>query len=77
MRIYNLREGFSAADDTLPDRFFSESVPTRHSPSASLNRETFRQAIQTYYSMMGWDEAGRPRESTLVDFELDWLVGAM
>jgi len=75
MRIYNLREGFSAADDTLPDRFFSESVPTRHSPSASLNREKFHQAIQTYYKMMGWDDSGRPLESTLVDFELDWLLG--
>jgi len=75
MRIYNLREGFSAADDTLPDRFFSESVPTRHSPAASLNREKFHQSIQTYYSMMGWDETGRPRESTLIDFELDWLLG--
>jgi len=77
MRIYNLREGFSAADDTLPDRFFSESVPTRHSPAASLDREKFHEAIQTYYGMMGWDEVGRPRESTLVDFELDWLLGAM
>ncbi len=77
MRVYNLREGFTASDDTLPERFFTESVPTRHSPSASLNREKFHNAIQTYYGMMGWDEAGRPRESTLVDFELDWLLGAM
>jgi aldehyde:ferredoxin oxidoreductase len=77
MRVYNLREGFSPADDTLPERFFKESVPTRHSPSASLDNSKFHQAIQTYYSMMGWDEGGRPRESTLVDFELDWLLGAM
>jgi aldehyde:ferredoxin oxidoreductase len=77
MRVYNLREGFSPADDTLPERFFKESVPTRHSPSASLDRTKFHHAIQTYYSMMGWDEAGRPRESTLVDFELDWLLGSM
>lgn len=77
MRVYNLREGFSRADDTLPERFFKESVPTRHSPSASLDRTKFEQAIQTYYSMMGWDEAGRLRESTLVDFELDWLLGSM
>ena len=74
MRVYNLREGLSAKDDTLPERFFSETVPTRHSPSASLDRETFRQAVQTYYGMMGWDEAGQPRESTLVDFEVEWLL---
>jgi aldehyde:ferredoxin oxidoreductase len=74
MRVYNLREGFSADDDTLPERFFTESVPTRHSPSSCLNREKFRQAIETYYSMMGWDESGRPRESTLVDFELEWVL---
>jgi aldehyde:ferredoxin oxidoreductase len=74
MRVYNLREGFLAADDTLPDRFFNESVPTRHSLSTSLSGEKFHQAIQTYYGMMGWDETGRPRESTLVDFELEWLL---
>jgi len=75
MRVYNLREGFSADDDTLPDRFFTESVPTRHSPATSLNREKFHEAIHTYYCMMGWDEAGHPRESTLLDFDLEWVLG--
>jgi aldehyde:ferredoxin oxidoreductase len=77
MRVYNLREGFSADDDSLPDRFFSESVPTRHSSAASLSRERFNDAVRTYYGMMGWDEDGKPRESTLVDFELESLVDAM
>lgn len=77
MRVYNWREGFTADDDTLPERFFAEPVPTRHSASTSLNREKFRGAMQTYYGMMGWDSAGRPRESTLLDFELEWVLGML
>jgi|GEM_PF-5568497 len=26
MRVYNLREGLTAADDTLPDRFFDDPI---------------------------------------------------
>jgi aldehyde:ferredoxin oxidoreductase len=74
MRLFNLREGFTAADDTLPERFFTEQVPTRHSPAVSLDRKKFSDAIDTYYGMMGWDSSGLPRESTLVDFELEWML---
>jgi aldehyde:ferredoxin oxidoreductase len=31
-------------------------------------------AIQTYYRMMGWDDAGRPRYETLLDHHLEWVV---
>jgi aldehyde:ferredoxin oxidoreductase len=48
--------------------------PTRHSSASRLDKEKFRQMIQTYYGMMGWDSAGVPLESTLIGYQLEWLL---
>ena len=76
MRVYNLREGLTAADDTLPVRFFEEPIrmPQERWDGQQLDRAGFAAAIQTYYRMMGWDDAGRPRYETLLDHHLEWVV---
>jgi len=74
MRWYNLREGLSAADDWLPARFYEEPIAGGPQDGAILDRDTFGEALQTYYAMMGWDEAGRPTVATLYDQGLEWLV---
>ncbi len=76
MRVYNLREGLTAADDTLPARFFDEPIrsPQQRWDGKQLDRASFAAAIQTYYRMMGWDDAGRPRYETLLDHHLEWVV---
>jgi aldehyde:ferredoxin oxidoreductase len=76
MRAYNLREGLTAADDGLPARFTDEPLhmPGFRWDGQRLDREQFAAAIQTYYRMMGWDEAGRPRYETLLDHHLEWVV---
>jgi aldehyde:ferredoxin oxidoreductase len=76
MRVYNLREGLSADDDTLPHRFFDEAIrmPGERWHGAVLDRERFLAAIQTYYRMMGWDRGGRPLYETLLDHHLEWVV---
>ena len=71
MRLYNLREGLTAADDTLPDRFFDDPIPTGQWAGTRLDRAQFAAAIQTFYRMMGWDDAGVPRAETLLDCHLD------
>ena len=67
MRLYNLREGLTAADDTLPDRFFDDPIPTGQWAGTRLDRAQFAAAIQTFYRMMGWDEAGVPQAETFLD----------
>lgn len=74
MRVYNLREGLSAADDTLPDRFFDEPIPQGEWIGTRLDRERFAAAIRTYYGMMGWNDAGQPRYETLLDHHLEWVI---
>jgi aldehyde:ferredoxin oxidoreductase len=72
MRIYNLREGLTAADDTLPSRFFDEPIRSGQWAGKRLDRSQFARAVRTYYRMMGWDDKGRPRRETLIDHHLEW-----
>lgn len=74
MRVYNNREGLTAADDTLPARFFDEPVNVGRWEGLRLDRECFASGIQTFYRLMGWDDAGRPRYETLLDHHLEWVV---
>jgi aldehyde:ferredoxin oxidoreductase len=74
MRTYNLREGLTAADDTLPDRFFDDPISEGRWRGVRLDQGRFREAILTFYRMMGWDESGSPRYETLLDHGLEWVV---
>jgi aldehyde:ferredoxin oxidoreductase len=74
MRIYNLREGLTAADDTLPDRFFEDPIRDGVWAGTRLERQQFQEAIRTYYQMMGWDDAGRPLPASLIDHHLEWTL---
>jgi aldehyde:ferredoxin oxidoreductase len=73
MRLYNLREGLTANDDTLPDRFFTEPVEYGRLKGAVLDRNGFSEAVRTYYRMMGWDDRGIPLRETLIEYHLDAL----
>lgn len=55
-RIYNLREGFSRQDDTLPRRFFAS--PTEGPlKNISVDPDQSDVAQRAYYHMLGWDES--------------------
>ena len=72
-RIFNLREGFTAADDTLPQRMFE---PLQNGPLAgqAMDREEFARALRLYYQMAGWGEQGVPTSAKLAELGLAWLV---
>ncbi len=72
-RIFNLREGFTARDDTLPDRFF-RPMEGGTLKGKSIDRQEFSKGLETYYEMMGWDaETGVPAKTKLSELDLDWL----
>ncbi|MBC7109113.1 MAG: aldehyde ferredoxin oxidoreductase family protein [Methanomassiliicoccales archaeon] len=73
-RCFNLREGFSAKDDWLPDRFF-EPLKGGASAGNSVPRKELKRAVKIYYSLMGWNPInGVPTEATLYYLDLDWLL---
>lgn len=55
-KLYNQREGWTAAEDTLPPRFVTETMVTNQ---ASLPRPRLQAMIQAYYRARDWDSAGR------------------
>jgi aldehyde:ferredoxin oxidoreductase len=59
MRLFNLREGLSADDDMLPERFF-EPKTDGVLENMHLDRAKIDQSRKYFYSLMGWDANGVP-----------------
>jgi len=70
-RLYNLREGFAAAADTLPPRLLEEAVPD--GPSAGWVSK-LAPMLAEYYRARGWDENGVPRRPKLEELGMGKLV---
>ena len=73
IRAFNIREGFTYRDDTLPDRFFEE-LEFGSRRGQKINREEFIKAIKLFYEIAGWDEEGKPRPGKLYELGLDYVV---
>ena len=71
-RLFNLREGFTAKDDTLPERFFDGMTegPLKDVP---VDKAAFNKAVIYYFDIMGWPD-GVPSEGKLGELGLDWVV---
>jgi aldehyde:ferredoxin oxidoreductase len=59
-RMYNLREGLTAADDTLPDRMLYEPTFPGMTSGHPLHL-----LLPRYYALRGWDRRGVPTARTL------------
>jgi aldehyde:ferredoxin oxidoreductase len=65
-KLFNLREGFTRADDVLPDRFFDDALTVGPKAGAVLDREQFAQMMEDYYTQRGWDpKTSVPTEAKL------------
>jgi aldehyde:ferredoxin oxidoreductase len=64
-RMYNIREGLSAADDKLPARFYQQHVGGPSEKNPPYVEAELEKAKKYYYSIMGWDARGVPTPETL------------
>ncbi|HEX9015059.1 MAG TPA: aldehyde ferredoxin oxidoreductase family protein [Chloroflexota bacterium] len=74
-RVFNLREGFTRADDHLPKRFFSPPLKgSLQEANQAINAEAMDRAISSYYYYQGWSpEGGVPTPQTLSALGLEWV----
>jgi aldehyde:ferredoxin oxidoreductase len=72
-RLYNLREGFSKADDTLPERLLKE--PVRKGPSEGFTVD-LDPMLEEYYAFRGWDQNGVPKLEKLKELSLEFTTEA-
>ena len=64
-RAWNMRAGFTRADDTLPDRLLMEPLKTGASKGHRISPEDRDFMLDEYYSLRGWDRKGVPTAERL------------
>ncbi len=64
-RMFNLREGLTKKDDTLPERLFTLPIPEGPSKGAVVNKADFEKELEEYYKLWGWNSEGVPSRESL------------
>lgn len=71
-RVYNVREGITRANDTLPARLLEEPMPEGPAQGQVVNLEPL---LDAYYEYRGWDkETGKPTKEKLKELGLEWTI---
>ena len=66
-RLWNLKAGFTAADDTLPERILKDPILTGPSKGGISHLDVM---LPEYYELRGWDKEGIPTDAKLHDLAL-------
>ncbi len=65
-RIYNYREGFTAADDNLPQIFYKDMTDGPYKGKLAIDKDKFRELIRSFYENLNWDkDTGYPKKEAL------------
>jgi len=73
-RAFNAREGWTRADDGLPERFLTESLEVASGRAAALTSERLDDMIRSYYEARGLDTSGLLSSAQMDDLRLGALV---
>jgi len=68
-RLYNMQEGLTKDNDTLPPRFLNEPLKEGASKDSTVPLENM---LKDYYFVRGWDENGVPTEKTIKKLEINY-----
>ncbi|MDI6851095.1 MAG: aldehyde ferredoxin oxidoreductase family protein [bacterium] len=64
-RLFNVREGISRKDDTLPPRIMEEPSPVGPAEGKVITASILNEMLDEYYALRGWDQNGIPTDDTL------------
>ena len=73
-KLFNIREGWSRADDTLPQRTLEEPLPTGVAAGVGLTRQELDYMIAGYYLARGWADDGMIPGDKLAELGLGELA---
>ena len=75
IRVYNVREGITRADDSLPARLHDEPLPEGPAKGQVISREKLDNYLDAYYDFRGWDKAtGKPTPEKFNELGLGFLA---
>jgi aldehyde:ferredoxin oxidoreductase len=69
-RAFNVREGLTRKDDSLPSRIFEDPVPKGASKGSRIRRSEFEKMLDDYYQARGWSQDGIPTKAKLTILDL-------
>lgn len=74
-RCFNIREGFTRKDDTIPKKL---KQPLPAGPAKGQAVEDIDAMVDEYFDVVGWDkDTGIPYRETLVDLDLGFVLEAL
>jgi len=74
-RCFNVREGFTRKDDTLPARFTEDPLPDGPSKGQRVTKEELQSMLDNYYDLRGWDiTTGIPTSARLKELGLEFAI---
>jgi len=76
-RAFNVREGFTRTEDTLPQRFLSEPLHTIKADGEGQMIRSLDKFLDEYYRLRGWTREGIPTREKLEELGLGYVVKDM
>lgn len=76
-RAFNVREGFTRTEDTLPQRFLSEPLHTLKAEGEGQMIRSLDKFLDEYYHLRGWTSEGIPTSEKLEELGLGYIIEDM
>lgn len=76
-RLFNIREGLTRKDDTLPPRVMEDPIPDGVAKGARVTREELDILLDGYYAARGWTKEGVPTKSKVEELGLAAYEGVI
>ncbi|MDP2726204.1 MAG: aldehyde ferredoxin oxidoreductase C-terminal domain-containing protein [Dehalococcoidia bacterium] len=74
-RCYAIRDGYlPSRDDTIPDRFFDETIYHKYGQPMKLDRKEFLEQRRILYEAYGLNQDGIPPQASLKKLGLDFVI---
>jgi len=69
-RLFNIREGLTRKDDTLPYRVMNDPIPDGVAKGSYVKQEELDLMLDAYYEARGWTNEGVPKKEKLDELGL-------
>jgi aldehyde:ferredoxin oxidoreductase len=77
-KAFNVREGFTRADDTLPERLMTEPLKAGASKGQVISKEDLDTMLDEYYTLRGWDvKTSVPTREKLTALRLEYVADGL
>ena len=69
-KLFNIREGWTREDDTLPERVLTEALPDGAAAGVGLTEDDLQMMVSAYYQARGWNPDGTIPGSKLAELDI-------